>query len=249
MKHSKLPIAAGLRRCARLSALAIAVSLAWQAPVSAAQQLTPKAYKLADSAYKAINAGDLPLAEVYAARAIKIQPGSEQLGLLLVDVYRREGKVDEADSMVESLIVRFPKSAAVRAQHGYLAQRQMRYDVACSDFAAAVATGNWSKEQQRNLRLAWSDSALAAKLPHEAGIALAPLADEKSAVIQVRIAQMSLQAGDRDTAIRMADLAASDATTDGERNMAASIAAQARQENRRRAAGRQYRATEVAGGL
>ena len=130
--------------------------------------------------------------------------------------------------MVESLFVRFPKSAAVRAQHGYLAQRQMRYDVACSDFAAAVATGKWSKEQQRNLRLAWSDSALAAKRPHEAGIALAPLADEKSAVVQVRIAQMSLQAGDRDTAIRMADLAASDATTEGERNMAASIAAQAR---------------------
>ncbi|KVE79547.1 hypothetical protein WI99_27890 [Burkholderia cepacia] len=231
MKHSKSPIAAGLKRCARLSALAIAVSLAWHAPASAAQPLTPKAYRLADSAYKAINAGDLPLAEVYASRAIRIQPGSEQLGLLLVDVYRREGKVDEADALVESLMVRFPKSAAVRAQHGYLAQRQMRYDIACSDFSAAVATGTWSKEQQRNLRLAWSDSALAANRPHEAGIALAPLADEKSAVVQLRIAQLSLQAGDRDTAIRMADLAAGDATTEGERNMAASIAAQARQED------------------
>ncbi|WP_175820112.1 bacteriophage N4 adsorption protein A [Burkholderia sp. BCC0419] len=229
MKRSTRPIAAGLKRCARLSALAIAMSLAWQAPASAAQQLTPKAYRLADGAYKAINAGDLPRAEDYALRALKIQPGSEQLGLLLVDVYRREGKVDEADAMVESLSVRFRKSAAVRAQHGYLAQRQMRYDVACSDFSAAVATGNWSKEQQRNLRLAWSDSALAANRPHEAGVALAPLADEKSAVIQLRIAQMSLQAGDRDSAIRVAELAAGDASTDGERNMAASIVAQAQQ--------------------
>ncbi|MFP3633033.1 bacteriophage N4 adsorption protein A, partial [Burkholderia sp. SIMBA_045] len=75
-------------------------------------------------------------------------------------------------------------------------------------------------------------SALAANRPHEAGIALAPLADEKSAVIQVRIAQLSLQAGDHDTAIRMAELAASDAATDTERNMAAAIAAQARQVDR-----------------
>ncbi|RQZ19898.1 bacteriophage N4 adsorption protein A [Burkholderia sp. Bp9031] len=229
MKRSTRPIAAGLTRCARLSALAIAMSLAWQAPASAAQQLSAKAYRLADGAYKAINAGDLPRAEVYASRAVKMQPGSEQLGLLLADVYRREGKVDEADAMLESLSVRFPKSAAVLAQHGYLAQRQMRYDVACRDFSAAVTTGKWSNEQQRNLRLAWSDSALAANLPHEAGIALAPLADEKSAVVQVRIAQLSLQAGDRESAIRMADLAVSDASTDAERNMAASIAAQARQ--------------------
>ncbi|WP_175836281.1 NfrA family protein [Burkholderia anthina] len=229
MKRATRPIAASLKRCARLSALAIAMSLAWQAPASAARPLTPKAYRLADGAYKAINAGDLPRAEDYASRALRIQPGSEQLGLLLVDVYRREGKVDEADAMVESLNTRFPKSAPVLAQHGYMAQRQMRYDVACSDFSAAVATGKWSSEQQRNLRLAWADSALAAKHPHEAGVALAPLADEKSAAIQVRIAQMSLQAGDNDSAIRVAELAAGDATTDGERNMAASIVAQARQ--------------------
>ncbi|WP_193101340.1 bacteriophage N4 adsorption protein A [Burkholderia sp. Z1] len=229
MKHSRLPIPAALSRCIRLSALALAVSLAWQGPAYAAQPLTRNAYRLADSAYKAISAGDLPRAEDYARRALKIQPGSEQLGLLLLDVYKREGRIDEADAMVESLRVRFPKSAAVMAEHGYLAQRQQRYDVACSDFSAAVATGKWSKEQQRNLRLAWSDSALAAKRPHEAGVALAPLADEQSAVVQLRIAQLSLMSGDRDSAIRVANLAASDATTDGERKMAESIVAQAQQ--------------------
>lgn len=229
MKRATRPIAASLQRCARLSALAIAMSLAWQAPASAARPLTPKAYRLADGAYKAIDAGDLPRAEEDASRALRIQPGSEQLGLLLADVYRREGKVDEADALVESLSARFPKSAPVLAQHGYMAQRQMRYDVACGDFSAAVATGKWSDEQQRNLRLAWADSALAMKRPHEAGVALAPLADEKSAAIQVRIAQMSLQAGDNESAIRVAELAAGDATTDGERNMAASVVAQARQ--------------------
>ncbi|QVN19564.1 NfrA family protein [Burkholderia pyrrocinia] len=229
MKRSRLPITIGFKRCARLSVLAIAVSLAWQAPACAERPLAPKAYRLADGAYKAISAGDLPRAEEYALRALKIQPGSEQLGLLLLDVLKREGKIDEADAMVESLRTRFPKSAAVLAEHGYLAQRQMRYDVACSDFSAAVATGKWSKEQQRNLRLAWSDSALAANRLHEAGVALAPLADEQSAVIQLRIAQLSLMSGDRESAIRVADLAASNASTDGERKMAASIAAQARQ--------------------
>ncbi|WP_269503588.1 NfrA family protein [Burkholderia sp. IMCC1007] len=229
MKRATRPIATSLQRCARLSALAVAMSLVWQAPAFAARPLTPRAYRLADGAYKAINAGDLPRAENNVLRALRIQPGSEQLGLLLVDVYRREGKVDEADAVVESLSTRFPKSAPVLAQHGYMAQRQMRYDVACSDFSAAVTTGKWSGEQQRNLRLAWADSALAAKRPHEAGVALAPLAGEKSAAIQVRIAQMSLQAGDNESAIRVAELAAGDATSDGDRNMAASIVAQARQ--------------------
>ncbi|AOR71699.1 hypothetical protein BBJ41_30125 [Burkholderia stabilis] len=229
MKHSQLPITDGLRRYARLSALTLALSLAWQAPAYAAQPLTHKAYRLADGAYKAISAGDLPRAEDYAQRALKIQPGSEQLGLLLLDVYKREGKVDAADAMVESMRERFPKSAAVMAEHGYLAQRQERYDVACSDFSAAVETGKWSAEQQRNLRLAWSDSALAAQRPHDAGVALAPLADEKSAAIQLRIAQLSLMSGDRESAIRVADLAANDAKTDGERKMAESIVAQAQQ--------------------
>ncbi|WP_232445852.1 NfrA family protein [Burkholderia ubonensis] len=218
-----------LKRCARASALAAALSLVWQTQANAAQPLAPKAYRLADSAYKAINAGNLARAEDYALRALKVQPGNEQLGLLLVDVLKREGKVERADALVESLAIRFPRSAAVLAQHGFMAQRQMRYDVACRDFSAAVGTGKWSKDQQRNLRLAWSDSALAANRLHEAGVVLAPLADERSAAIQLRVAQLSLMAGDREGAVRVADLAADDASTDAERKMAASIAAQARQ--------------------
>ncbi|WP_232452689.1 bacteriophage N4 adsorption protein A [Burkholderia ubonensis] len=218
-----------LKRCARASALAAALSLVWQTQANATQPLAPKAYRLADGAYKAINAGNLARAENYALRALKVQPGSEQLGLLLLDVLKREGKVEQADALAESLAVRFPRSAAVLAQHGFMAQRQMRYDVACRDFSAAVGTGKWSKDQQRNLRLAWSDSALAANRLHEVGVALAPLADERSAAIQLRVAQLSLMAGDREGAIHVADLAADDASTDAERKMAASIAAQARQ--------------------
>ncbi|KVU67200.1 hypothetical protein WK71_16830 [Burkholderia ubonensis] len=229
MKSSRLPMAICLKRCARASALAAALSLVWQTQANAAQPLAPKAYRLADSAYKAINAGNLARAEDYALRALKVQPGNEQLGLLLVDVLKREGKVERADALVESLAIRFPRSAAVLAQHGFMAQRQMRYDVACRDFSAAVGTGKWSKDQQRNLRLAWSDSALAANRLHEAGVVLAPLADERSAAIQLRVAQLSLMAGDREGAVRVADLAAADASTDAERKMAASIAAQARQ--------------------
>ncbi|KVC51525.1 hypothetical protein WI72_24350 [Burkholderia ubonensis] len=229
MKSARLPMAICLKRCARASALAAALSLVWQTQANAAQPLAPKAYRLADGAYKAINAGNLARAEDYALRAVEVQPGNEQLGLLLLDVLKREGKVGQADALAESLAVRFPRSAAVLAQHGFMAQRQMRYDVACRDFSAAVGTGKWSKDQQRNLRLAWSDSALAANRLHEAGVALAPLAGERSAAIQLRVAQLSLMAGDREGAIRVADLAANDASTDAERKMAASIAAQARQ--------------------
>lgn len=230
MRRSTHPLAGCLKRCARTSALAAALALTWQAPAAVAQPLTHKAYKFADGAYKAIRAGDLPRAEDYALRALKVEPGSEQLGLLLLDVFMREGKIQEADAQADALLERFPNSAEVQAQHGFMAQRQMRYDVAWRDFSAAVQTGKWSDEQQRNLRLAWFDSALSASRLDEAAAALAPLTDQRAAPIQLRMAQLRLMEGDRYGAIRAADLAASDdAATDAERRAAASIAAQARQ--------------------
>ena len=144
MKHSTLPIAASLKRCARLSALAIAVSLAWQASASAAQQLTPRPTSSPTAPTRQSMPATCPSRKCMRRAPSSFSPEANSSGCCS-STYRREGKVDEADSMVESLFVRFPKSAAVRAQHGYLAQRQMRYDVACSDFAAAVATGNGAR--------------------------------------------------------------------------------------------------------
>ncbi|RQS62501.1 bacteriophage N4 adsorption protein A [Burkholderia sp. Bp8963] len=229
MKSLRPPIAVCLKRCVGSSAMAAAISLAWHAPAYATQPLVPKAYRLADSAYKAINAGNLRRAEDYASRALKVQPGSEQLGLLLLDVFKREGKIAKADAQVESLRARFPNSAAVLAEHGYMAERRKHYDAAWRDFSAAVRTGQWSKDQQRNLRLAWSDSALSANRPYEAGVALAPLENDRSTAVQLRIAQVRLMTGDRKGALRAAELAASEASTDADREKAVSIAAQARE--------------------
>ncbi|RKP43833.1 bacteriophage N4 adsorption protein A [Trinickia fusca] len=208
---------------ARMGGLVAVATLALHA--QGAETLSPRAYRLADSAYKAIAAGDLPRAEDFASRAFKVQPGSQQLGLLLLDVLSREGKIAEADQLAETLLSRYPDNAQVLAQHGFLQQRQQRYDVAARDFSAALTNGKdtWSDEQQRNLRLAWADSALEAHEPDEASKALAPLQDDPDPRVQLRIAQLRLRNGDRAGARRAAQLAQSHATSEEDKKSAAEL--------------------------
>ncbi|MEM5433761.1 NfrA family protein [Paraburkholderia diazotrophica] len=190
-------------------------------------KLTPRAYRLADAAYKSIADGNLPRAESYAERAWKVQPGSEQLGLLLLDVYVREGKTPEADALAEALLERFPESPQVLAQNGFLAQRQQRSQMAFRYLSAALEKGKWTAEQQRTLRLAWADSALTAQRPDEAEKALAPLADQTDAAVQLRLAQTRLIEGDRQSAVSAAQTALDHATTDADRTYAQAIIDQA----------------------
>ncbi|WP_413215381.1 NfrA family protein [Paraburkholderia kururiensis] len=212
-----------------MTGMAVAVSLAFQLQAGAAEQLLPEAYRFADAAYKAISAGDLAAAERYASHALKVQPASEQLGLLLLDVFMREGKVAEADTQADALMSRFPDDSRVLAQHGFLEQRQQRYEAAARDFSRALETGTWNGREQRNLRLAWADSALAAHEPDQAAKALAPLEDEPDTVVQLRVAQLRLRDGDREGALRAAQLAHSRATSDDDRNSAAALIDYARQ--------------------
>ncbi|MPW17612.1 bacteriophage N4 adsorption protein A [Paraburkholderia sp. CNPSo 3157] len=190
-------------------------------------KLTPRAYRLADAAYKSIADGNLPRAESYAERAWNVPPGSEQLGLLLLDVYVREGKTPEADSLAETLLERFPESPQVLAQNGFLAQRQQRSQMAFRYLSAALEKGKWTTEQQRTLRLAWVDSALTAQRPDEAEKALAPLADQTDAAVQLRLAQTRLIEGDRQSAVSAAQMALDHATTDADRTYAQAIIDQA----------------------
>jgi hypothetical protein len=190
-------------------------------------KLTPRAYRLASAAYKSIADGNLPRAESYAERAWAAQPNSEQLGLLLLDVYVREGKTPEADSLGESLLQRFPESPQVLAQNGFLAQRQQRSQMAFRYLSEALEKGTWTSEQQRTLRLAWADSALAAQRPDEAEKALAPLAAQSDVAVQLRLAQTRLIEGNRESAIAAAQVALDHATTDADRTYAQSIIDQA----------------------
>ncbi|HLP96868.1 MAG TPA: hypothetical protein VK149_00340 [Sideroxyarcus sp.] len=165
--------------CVAASQLAAAAD---DAPLDAA------AYGLAERAYAAIAAGDLPAAEQAADEALRLQPESRQLGLLHFDVLMRKGDLAAAQKSIDELCTRFAGDALVLVQRGYLAQRQQRHQAAMEDFLAALSRPGLNKEQQRNARLAWADSAL---LTHQPGVvldALAPYAAEDDDIVRQRIA-------------------------------------------------------------
>ncbi|WP_175107615.1 bacteriophage N4 adsorption protein A [Pararobbsia alpina] len=194
-----------------------------------AEKLTPDAYRLADAAYKALSMGNLPSAESYAARALAAQPDSQQLGLLLLDVYVREGKTADADTLAAKLLKQFPDSPQVLAQSGFLAQRQERNEMAWRYLSAALekGQGQWTAEQQRSLRLAWADAALAAHRPDQATEALRPLENESDPAVQLRVSQTRLIEGDREGSLHAAELALSHASTEQDRSYAQALIDQA----------------------
>ncbi|MGN6232756.1 MAG: NfrA family protein [Trinickia sp.] len=224
-RSGRLPLIVRRSGLAAVAVLALHVTMAWAQP----EKLTPRAYRLADAAYKAIAAGDLPGAEDYASRAVKVQPSSLRLGLLLLDVYLREGKIDEADKQANMLLARHPDDGNVLAQHGFLEQRQQRYGEAATDFSAALDKGSWDEAQQRNLRLAWADSALMAHEPDEAAKALAPIENEPDVAVQLRVAQWRLRNGDRLGALAAAQLAQEHAVSDDDKKSAAALIEYAKQ--------------------
>jgi Tfp pilus assembly protein PilF len=223
MKRAACKRAKRLRAIVRTGGLAAVAALALHLNAASAQPLTPRAYRLADAAYKAIAAGDLPAAEGYATKALRVQPSSLQLALLLLDVYLREGKIEEANTQADAMLRQYPNDGNVRAQHGFLEQRQQRYDLAADDFSAALAQGQWDATQQRNLRLAWADSALVAHEPDQAAQALAPIEHEPDTAIQLRVAQLHLRNGDRKGALAAAQIAQAHAATDDDKQSASAL--------------------------
>jgi len=224
MKPTTLKRTRRLRAIVRKGGLAAFAALALLANMSWAQQkLTPRAYRLADAAYKAIAAGDLPRAEDYASRALRVQPSSLQLSLLLLDVYLREGKIQEANVQADALLKQYPDDGNVLAQHGFLQQKQQRYEMAVNDLSAALAKGSWDETQQRNLRLAWADSAMMAHEPDQAALALKPIENEPDVAVQLRVAQLRLRNGDRNGALAAAQLAQANAVTDDDKQSAAAL--------------------------
>jgi Tfp pilus assembly protein PilF len=230
MKRASQHRARCLREIVRTGGLAALVAaMALHVDQSWAQPLTPRAYRLADAAYKAISIGDLPRAENFATKALRAQPSNLQLGLLLLDVYLREGKIDEANRQADALLMQHPDDGNVLAQHGFLQQRQQRYEEAAVDFSAALAKGRWEDKQQRNLRLAWADSALMAHEPDQAAKALAPIESEPDASIQLRVAQLRLRNGNRKGALAAAQIAQANAVTDDDKKSAAELIGYAQQ--------------------
>jgi hypothetical protein len=192
-----------------------------------AQPLQPDAYFRADRAYHAIDANKLDDAEAATRAALVVQPDSLQLNLLLLDVLTRKGQLDAARTQADALVQKYPNEPRMYAQHGFLAQKANDPATAEQDFARAVQGTDWTPQEQRNLRLAWSDSAYSAKHPQAALDALTPLQDQPDPDVQLRLAQSRLQLGDRAGAAQAAKLAAERATDPARQHYAQALLAQA----------------------
>ncbi|NMV40605.1 NfrA family protein [Ralstonia insidiosa] len=213
----KWPIAAAVW------ALCHGVSVAEQT----AQPLQPDAYFRADRAYHAIDANKLDDAEAATRAALAVQPDSLQLNLLLLDVLTRKGRLDAARTQADALVQKYPNEPRVYAQHGFLAQKANDSATAEQDFAHATQGTDWTPQEQRNLHLAWSDSAYSARHPQAALDALSGLQDQPDAGVQLRLAQSRLQLGDRDGATRAATLAEEHATDPAQKRYAKALLAEA----------------------
>lgn len=192
-----------------------------------AQPLQPDAYFRADRAYHAIEGNKLDDAEAATRAALAVQPDSLQLNLLLLDVLTRKGKLDAARAQADALLQKYPNEPRVYAQHGFLAQKANDPAVAEQDFAHAVQGTDWTPQEQRNLHLAWSDSAYSAKHPQAAIDALGDIQDQPEADVQLRLSQSRLQLGDREGAARAAKLAGEHTTDPGQQRYAKALLAQA----------------------
>ena len=199
------------------------VSLAEQA----VQPLQPDAYFRADRAYRAIEANKLDDAEAATRAALAVQPDSLQLNLLLLDVLTRKGQLDAARAQADALLRKYPDEPRVYAQHGFLAQKANDPAVAEQDFAHAVQGTDWTPQEQRNLHVAWSDSAYSAKHPQAALDALSGLQDQPDADVQLRLAQSRLQLGNRTGAAQAAKLAAEHTNDPDRQRYAQALLAQA----------------------
>ena len=139
----------------------------------------------------------------------------------------RKGQLDAARTQADALVQKYPNEPRVYAQHGFLAQKANDPATAEQDFAHAVQGTDWTPQEQRNLHLAWSDSAYSAKHPQAALDALSGLPDQPKADVQLRLAQSRLQLGDRDGATQAATLAEEHATDPAQKRYAKALLAEA----------------------
>ena len=134
------------------AAIALVCALLLPAPSGAfaAPPLTPRAYQLADEAYKAAERGELEHAMGLATRALNLAPGETPLVLLQADILARQGKHREALELLSGI----PGSALGAnglAQRGYLSLQTGDHAAAESDFVAAVESGGLSAEGRGNV--------------------------------------------------------------------------------------------------
>ncbi len=202
-------------RAAVVLALSLAALLASTTPVRA------------EDALSAPGSADAGLNEERAKSAFRQAPESVWLGLILLELEIGIGKLDEALVVANDLVARFPKDPQVWAQRGYLMFMLQDFKQAVLDFSRAVKFPIWTSEQQRGLRFALADSALAAGDPLQVFTALEPLDGRKDPGFQIRLAKALLVTGGRKGAATAARLAGRLAVTAEDREEAIQLLARA----------------------
>ena len=115
-----------------------------------AQELTPRAYELADQAYKALERGDVTEATRFAGRAMALAPDHVPIVLLYADLLARQKNYSEALEPLRALSPAQLGSAGL-AQRGYLWLETGDDAAAEADFAAAIKAGDLGTEARANV--------------------------------------------------------------------------------------------------
>ena len=137
------------------------------------------AYLPAQEAYAAMAAKDYDRAAASAGRAVQLAPASREYRLLLVQALSQTDDLEAAISAADAALRENGPDSRLYAARGYAEQRVGRPAAAAADFTLALANQPEATEE-RSLRLALADAALAAKDPARALAVLIPDAAESS---------------------------------------------------------------------
>jgi tetratricopeptide (TPR) repeat protein len=176
-----------------------------------------RAFRAADSAYKASARGDYAQAVKAARKAVALAPDNRAYQRLLVDSLANMGNLSEAERVASEVLSQDPANGAMLAQRGYVRQRLGRFAAAADDFTAALQAGLSSPAERRNVALSLADAAISAKQPQRAVDTLQPYAAEKSYAVTSRLTFALLALDRKEEALAAARAAAELAATPQER--------------------------------
>jgi hypothetical protein len=130
------------------------------AALGAGPPLTGRAYTLADSAYKALEAGQLERAMDFALQALELAPAHAGLLLLQAEILERQEKPREAAARISHLAPADLGGVGL-AQRGYLWLKLENRAAAEADFADAIKAGGLDAAARANVAAELSYFALA----------------------------------------------------------------------------------------
>jgi tetratricopeptide (TPR) repeat protein len=182
-------------RFPRRNTLAVLLVLALPAVLKGQTPLAGEAYTLAEKAYQAQQAGNLPAALKATEAALKLAPGDPDLRRMKLDLLMTTDALPEAAAWAEVLLKESPGDARLHLSTALLRQRQGHTEEAVAEARQALALPSLAPEDQAPARLTLADLLLEGRRPAEALEALAPLAGMDSYAVQSRLGYARLGAG------------------------------------------------------